>query len=284
MATEERKIGNATYITVDTEEYSYMVLKEEVAPLAGEDGEPLPTPEELAEAAMAKKPERYHGVRTAGMYIGMSARSVRDRCERGEIKATKPNGIKWIIPETELDRYLDKVAEGKPTTIAAKRKLALINPEVDPMTDETTGLVTTQQAADYMGFGVEYVRKLYADGVITGVKVASSWTMLEADSVKEYAKDIVDGVYLPLGYLYLIDLPAEEAEDALRLIVEQAKELVRIEVRLREDGISALTDAGIVPYRKVPEANRRTRKNESPLELPEQYAELLKKVRAPEEQ
>lgn len=282
----EIKKGKQSYVKVDTDDYEYLVLKEEVAPLPGEDGESLPTPAELADQAMAEKPKRYHGARTAGLYLEVSPRKVRDLCERGELDAIKHKNHKWIIEESELDRYLAKVKAGKPTTPAAKRKLALVNPEIQPMTEETTGLVTVQQAADYLGFSVEHTRRLYNDEAIAGTKVASMWIMLEADSVIEYGKDIVDGVYLPNGYLYMVDFPSDDevSLSQLKLVMEHAKEIIRIEVRLREEGIEALEEAGLDVYRKIQPAGSGSTKDTSPLELPEEYAKLLKQARQAKEQ
>jgi excisionase family DNA binding protein len=44
-------------------------------------------------------------VREAAQALGMSARAIRNRIERGEMKATLLGSHMWVIPREEIERW-----------------------------------------------------------------------------------------------------------------------------------------------------------------------------------
>lgn len=147
------------------------------------------------------------------------------------------------------------------------------------MTDDTTGLVTVAQAAAYLERIPSHVREMYHADRIAGTSVGSNWLMLDADSVKLYKSQLVGGRFLPDGYLYRVDLSDRELTvELLQAIVEQATKAVRIEVRLTEEGVSALEAAGLDVSRAVPPEWKK-KKDRSPLDVPESFQELIKQAR-----
>jgi hypothetical protein len=177
----------------------------------------------------------------------------------------------------EIAEQLGNVAEDiKQPPLTDEREDATIIPK---MNDDTTGLVTVAQAAEYLERIPSHVREMYHAGRIAGTSVGSNWLMLDSDSVKLYKSQLVDGRFLPDGYMYRIDLSELEVTiELLQQIMDQATKVIRMEIRLREEGVEALQELGLDVQRSVrPEWGKK--KDRSPLAVPEEFQKLLKQAR-----
>ena len=254
-------------------DYSFDSLKDEVA-------DPLdpsaPSPEELAEEAIRLKKEKtLLNTSEVAEALGIARDTVINWCNSGTFEASKPDGTHWKVSEAEVERV---AAEKKLHLQRIRRDRKHLAEHHKPMTEETTGLVTVAQAAEYLDMQEGYVRTLNRDGVLPGIKVGDRWIMLESKGVHKHKAQMVDGRFSSKGYLHRIDLTKVKlTPELLQVIIDSTTELARLEVFALPEGVAAMEQAGLKPFR--PREAGMYKKKESPLELPEDFAELLKRVR-----
>jgi excisionase family DNA binding protein len=49
--------------------------------------------------------DELHGTRAAAGYLDCSEQTVRNKCERGELRAIRTSSGRWLVSQSEIDRF-----------------------------------------------------------------------------------------------------------------------------------------------------------------------------------
>lgn len=279
MSNEEATRQTVQPVLATTKEYriaypdlfSYDSLKPELDAL--KDEEPELTAEEALERIIERKETTMYTTSEAALYLMMKRDSMRNLLADKQIVATKGPGEygRWSVSEAALDEYAHR-------EVKQRRPSAKVEGYI---TEERTGYVSAVQAAHYLGRDDQYVRHLYREGVIKGLKMGYNKVVLDMESVKEYKRNLKNNRYNPQGYVHFLVLTEDDMKH-MQAIGELGLPLIQIQFRIPDDEtFQELKRMGLKPLRKTPKSDQHIKR--SPLSLPERYQALLEKAQLEDE-